>query len=105
MRAWIVQRFTAVYMLLFCVFVLLHFIFDPPHSYFDWRDWITAPLVLIATTLFFGALLLHAWIGLRDVMMDYVRPLALRVSALALLSFVVAGLALWIMKILLLAPR
>lgn len=105
LRAWMVQRFTAVYMLLFCVFALLHFVFDPPHSYYDWRDWITGSFVLIAAALFFVALLLHAWIGLRDVMMDYVQPLPLRITFLGLLSFVLAGLALWVMQILLLTQR
>lgn len=105
LRAWIVQRLTAVYMLLFLGFALLHFVFNPPHSYYDWRDWLTGPFVLIATALFFGALLVHAWVGLRDVMMDYVHPLPLRVALLALLGFALAGLALWTMQILLLAPR
>lgn len=38
-------------------------------------------------------------------MMDYVHPLPLRVALLALLGFALAGLALWTMQILLLAPR
>jgi succinate dehydrogenase / fumarate reductase membrane anchor subunit len=105
LRAWIVQRFTAVYMLLFCMFALFHFVFDPPHSYYDWRDWVTGPFVLIATGLFFVALLLHVWIGLRDAVMDYVHPLPLRVAVLASLSFILAGLALRVVQILLLAPR
>lgn len=104
-RAWMVQRFTAVYMLLFSVFALFHFVFDPPHAYYDWRDWITGSFVPIAAALFFVALLLHAWIGLRDVLMDYVQPLPLRITLLGLLSFVLVGLALWVMQILLLTQR
>lgn len=100
-----VQRFTAVYMLSFCVFALLHFVFDPPHSYYDWRDWITGSFLPIATALFFVTLLLHAWIGLRDVMMDYIQPLPLRIVFLGLLGFALAGLALWVMQILLLTQR
>lgn len=105
LRAWMVQRFTAVYMLLFVVFALLHFIFDRPHSYADWHLWINGPFVLITTALFFVALLLHAWVGLRDVMMDYVQVLPLRVTLLAALAFLLVGLGLWAMQILLLATR
>ena len=105
LRAWIVQRFTAVYMLFFFLFALLHFAFNRPLSYGDWHEWITGRFVLIATALFFVALLLHAWIGLRDVVMDYVHPLPLRVAVLALLSFVLGGLALWAAQVLLLAQR
>lgn len=105
LRAWMVQRFTAVYMLLFVVFMLLHFVFDRPHSYVDWLHWINAPFVLIAAALFFVALLLHAWVGLRDVMMDYVRALPVRVALLASLAFLLIGLGLWVMQILMLAAR
>lgn len=103
LRAWLVQRFTAVYMLYFCMFALFHFAVDAPHSYVAWRGWMTGMPVLIATALFFVALLLHAWVGLRDVILDYVKPLPLRLGVLAALGFALAGLALWMLKILLLA--
>lgn len=105
LRAWLVQRFTAVYMLLFLVLALACFAFNAPHSYREWQLWITNPLAAAATALFFVALLLHAWVGLRDVMMDYVKPLPLRVALLASLGFFLAGLALWVLRILLLAQR
>lgn len=105
LRAWMVQRFTAVYMLLFVLFALLHFIFNRPHSYDDWHGWISGPFVLAVTALFFVALLLHAWVGLRDVLMDYVRVLPLRVALLASLAFLLIGLGLWALRILLLAAH
>ena len=49
------------------------------------------------------ALLLHAWVGLRDVVLDYAKPLGLRVGVMAALAFVLIGLALWMLNILLLA--
>lgn len=100
LRAWIIQRFTAVYMLLFLAFALFHFTFYPPHSYKEWRDWIARPFVWTAAALFFVALLMHAWVGLRDVMMDYVKPIQLRISLLVLLWFTLAGLAMWVLQIL-----
>lgn len=59
------------------------------------------PSVSIATLVFFGALLLHAWVGIRDVVMDYVHTLALRVFALALLGFGLLAMAAWVGRILL----
>ncbi len=103
LQAWLFQRFTALYMLAFWLFVLAHFVLDPPRSYAAWHDWATALPVAIAGVLFFLALLLHAWVGLRDVMLDYVRPPALRLGMLALLCLVLGALALWSMRILLLA--
>ena len=105
LRPWLVQRFTAVYMLAFIVFALGYFTVDAPHSYVAWYAWITGPWVLMTTALFFVALLLHAWVGLRDVVLDYVKPLGLRVSVLAALALALIGLALWMLQILLLAPH
>lgn len=103
LNAWVVQRFTAVYMLMFFVCALLHFVFNRPHSYYEWRAWLSAPFVLMATAIFFVALLLHAWVGLRDVVMDYINPLSLRVAVLAALLLVLIGLAFRIMQVLILA--
>ncbi len=102
LRAWTVQRFTAVYMLLAFLFAFVHFAWNAPHGFEAWRAWIGGPFVRIATLLFFVALLLHTWVGLRDVMMDYIKPLALRVALLALLGFYLVGMAAWVMRILLL---
>ncbi len=101
LRAWLVQRVSAVYMLLFIVVLLVHFLVDPPASYAAWHDWLTKPGISIATAVFFAALLLHAWVGVRDVILDYVQPAALRVSALALLGFGLAAIAAWVLRILL----
>lgn len=100
LRAWMVQRASAVYMLFFIVFVLAHFLVDPPHSYSAWRDWVASPGVGIGATVFCAALLVHAWVGLRDVILDYVRPVALRVPVLGLLGLVLAALAAWLVRIL-----
>jgi succinate dehydrogenase / fumarate reductase, membrane anchor subunit len=101
LRAWLVQRFTAVWMLVFLVFVLLHFALHRPGSFDEWRAWVTSPAVRLATVLFFLSLFLHAWVGLRDVMIDYVRPAALRLALLAALYLALAGLALWVVQVLL----
>ena len=55
--------------------------------------------VLLATV----ALLLHAWVGIRDVLIDYVPPLAARLTLLTLfgLGFVASGI--WALQVILLA--
>jgi succinate dehydrogenase / fumarate reductase, membrane anchor subunit len=74
LRAWLVQRASAVYMLFFIIFFLVHFAVDPPHSYPVWRTWMTSYSVSVVTTVFLAALLAHAWVGLRDVILDYIDP-------------------------------
>ncbi len=100
LRAWLLQRVSAVYMLGFLVVVLLHFVVDPPRSYEAWRGWVARPEVGVAILVFFAALIVHAWVGLRDVILDYVRPAALRATALSLLSFALVALGAWVAGIL-----
>jgi succinate dehydrogenase / fumarate reductase membrane anchor subunit len=99
LRAWLVQRVTAVYMLLFIVFFLAHFVVDPPHSYQAWHVWMMSSSVSVITGVFFVALLAHAWVGVRDVILDYVHPIAFRVGLLVLLGFGLTALGVWVMRI------
>jgi len=67
-------------MLFFIVFVLIHFLGNPPNSYLEWHDWVSSRSVSIAGSLFWIALLAHTWVGVRDVVMDYVHPIAVRLA-------------------------
>jgi succinate dehydrogenase / fumarate reductase membrane anchor subunit len=57
--------------------------------------------VSVATGVFFCALLAHAWVGVRDVIMDYVRPVAARAPALVVLAAGLIVMAAWVAQILL----
>ncbi len=99
LRAWLVQRFTAVFLLLFILFILGRLIFDRPQTYDAWRNWFTSGGMRIAFLVFFASLLLHAWVGLRDVTLDYVKPFAARTMLLALLALALAVLGAWVVQI------
>jgi succinate dehydrogenase / fumarate reductase, membrane anchor subunit len=101
LSTWLVQRASAVYMLFFIAYLLAHFAFDPPDSFRSWRGWIASPGVSLATGAFFCALLAHAWVGVRDVILDYVRPVPARVPALAVLAVCLIAIAAWFTQILL----
>lgn len=88
-------------MLLFLLFVLAGFWLDPPRSYPQWRGWVAHPAIVIATCVFFIALLSHLWVGLRDVLLDYAKPAGLQRVLLALVAASLLGLAAWAMLILL----
>jgi succinate dehydrogenase / fumarate reductase membrane anchor subunit len=99
LRAWFLQRATAIYLLLFIVFMLQHMIASPPQDFSAWQGWVAQPLVALGLLLFFASLLLHAWVGFRDVLIDYVHPIAIRVTLLTLAGFVLVGCALWVLQI------
>jgi succinate dehydrogenase / fumarate reductase membrane anchor subunit len=100
LRAWLVQRITAIYMLLFIVFFLAHLVVNPPHSYQAWHGWMMSSSVSIVTTVFFATLLAHAWVGLRDVILDYVHTMVFRVGLLVLLGFGLTAIGVWVVRIL-----
>ena len=100
LRAWLVQRVSAVYMFFFIVFFLVHLAFDPPQHYPAWHAWITGPAMSIATSAFFVALLAHAWVGLNDVLTDYVHAISVRVALLGLVGLGLISMGAWVARIL-----
>ena len=102
LRPWVLQRLTAVYMLCYILFLLAHFLSDPPLSHAAWRNWVLDPVISIATAVFLGSLLLHMWVGVRDVILDYIHPIGLRIAALSLLGFGLLTMAIWVVRFLLL---
>ena len=100
LRDWLVQRATAVVLAVYLIWLVVVIASSRPIDYDAWAG-IFAPLGMkIATLIAFVALAYHAWIGMRDVWMDYVRPTALRmVLQLATILWLAACLA-WAVQIL-----
>lgn len=99
LRGWLLQRLTAVYLLAYLLYFLGHLALSPWHGYAQWHAWMQRLPVHIATLMFFVALLLHAWIGLRDVVMDYVHPFAWRLSVLVLAGSGLTAMGLWVVLV------
>ena len=69
-------------------------------SFDAWRNWVARPLVNAAIALLVLALLTHAWVGTRDVIMDYVKPVALRFSLLVLFALIFLISLFWSLRVL-----
>ena len=100
LRAWILQRLSALYLAGFTLYLLFAFVFDTPAGYEEWRAWIAAPIFSLAVALFFAALLLHALVGLRDVVMDYVHPPVLRFTLHTMIGVLTFVLGIWALRVL-----
>ena len=94
-RAWLLQRITALYAGLYVLAAVAVLLTRPPGDHADWLDLVTHPVVWLATAAFVLLLLLHAWIGLRDVILDYVKPVAVRLTALVVAAMVFLLIGLW----------
>jgi succinate dehydrogenase / fumarate reductase membrane anchor subunit len=102
LQAWLLQRVSAVYLAGFFIYLLLHFYLHPHPDYQAWRAWVAQPLVAIAFAGFIFALLVHGWVGLRDVVLDYVHHLGLRMLVLTLVAFLLIGCGFWAVRVLIL---
>jgi succinate dehydrogenase / fumarate reductase, membrane anchor subunit len=99
-RAWLLQRVTAIYLGLFTPVLLWRLVLAPPASYLEWREWVAGPWVNLGLLLFALSVLLHAWVGVRDILVDYVHPLPARLALLSVTGFGLVACGLWLMQIL-----
>lgn len=74
------QRSTAILMALFTVVLLVRFLMGGPVGYEMWAGIFAPQWMKFLTLALFVALGWHAWIGVRDIWMDYVKSVALRLS-------------------------
>ncbi len=80
LRDWLVQRITAIVMLFYTVGLVALLVLAADASFEGWKALFAQTWVRVFTTVTVMALLLHAWVGVRDIWMDYVQPLGLRLS-------------------------
>ncbi len=99
LKAWLIQRLSAVYMAVYLAGAIFCLSVWPPQNYPQWRALVAVPAVSVATLLFFGMLLVHAWVGVRDVVMDYVHAYALRFALLALVAGGLVAMGIWVLQV------
>jgi succinate dehydrogenase / fumarate reductase, membrane anchor subunit len=82
---WILQRVTAVIMAFYTLGLLLAVLVTPNLNYEKWVKFFNfevsvVPVGKILALLALLSLFYHAWIGVRDIWMDYIKPVGLRLS-------------------------
>ena len=73
-RDWLAQRVTGVVIAAYAVILLVAVLRLPELSYGSWAGLFVSPFMKVATMLAMLAVIYHAWVGIRDVYMDYVTP-------------------------------
>ena len=79
LRDWLAQRVTAVLMVLFTAAILVQVLFSRGEVSYDlWAGIFSAQWMKALTFAIVVALVYHVWVGMRDIWMDYVKPVGLR---------------------------
>ena len=101
LRDWLSQRVTAGLMALFTLIVLAQVIFSRgPVSYDKWAGIFASQWMKVLTFSVIVALLWHAWVGVRDIWMDYVKPVGVRLVLQVFTIVWLVGCAGWSIQVL-----
>jgi len=100
-RDWLAQRVTAALMALFTLVVLFEVIFSKgPLGYDTWAHIFSGECMKFLTLAAILALLYHAWIGIRDIWMDYIKPVSVRLCLHVFSIVWLVGCAGWAIRVL-----
>ena len=80
LRDWLIQRISAVLMVVYVVLLAYLFGFYQISDYMALKTLFTDQWMRIATLLFFISLCWHAWVGVRNVLMDYICSTSIRLT-------------------------
>lgn len=99
LRDWLVQRLTAVILLVFVIGIVAFLFLACGASYDSWKALFATTWVRVLATLSLTAMLWHAWIGVRDIWMDYVKPTSVRVTLHTLTVLWLLGSLIYMIKV------
>jgi succinate dehydrogenase / fumarate reductase membrane anchor subunit len=78
LRDWLSQRVTAALMALFTVALIVQLLLPGEAGYDKWAGIFSQQWMKVLTFVVIVSLAVHAWVGMRDVLMDYVKAVGAR---------------------------
>ena len=100
LRDWLAQRATAIVMAVFTIVLLVLFLGTGEFTYEAWAGLYAQQWFKLFAFVTFMSLYYHAWVGVRDIWMDYVKPVAVRLLLQVLTILGLVGCAGWTVQIL-----
>ena len=99
-RDWLVQRVTAVVMTLYTVLILGLLLWYGGLDFAAWKSTFGNEAFRISTFVFMVALFWHSWVGVRNIVMDYVKPVTLRLTLQVVVIGALIGYTAWTIQLL-----
>ncbi|MFO1272829.1 MAG: succinate dehydrogenase, hydrophobic membrane anchor protein [Rubrivivax sp.] len=100
LRDWLSQRITAVLMAAFTLLLILQLVFGGPLGYDRWAGIFAQQWMKVLAFTVIVSLAWHAWVGVRDILMDYVKPVGVRLALQVATIVWLVGNAGWAVQVL-----
>ena len=105
LRPWVLQRLTAAYLVVYVFYALVYWLFFQTFDFDSWQSWISDGVNQILLSLFYLSTLIHAWVGIRDVLLDYIKPFLIRLLLLFSVAVFLIGSGIWLLRILMMVNK
>jgi succinate dehydrogenase / fumarate reductase, membrane anchor subunit len=100
LRDWLAQRITSLLMALFTVAVVVQVLLPGPLDYYKWAGIFAQQWMKVLTFVTVVSLLYHVWVGMRDIWMDYIQPVGVRLALDIVTIAWLVGCAGWAIQVL-----
>ena len=100
LRDWLAQRITAAIIAVYSLIAGIVLLSGKPFTYSAWQDLFAQGWMRVATLLFAVSVAWHAWVGVRDIVMDYIKPDGLRLATQVGVLLLIAIYLGWTVQIL-----
>ena len=91
LKGWLMQRVTAVIMVVFTLVLIWLLVTSNGVTFASWKLLFQNTAFRVLTLLFLLSLYLHAFVGARDIIMDYIKPTGLKLlMQMSVIVFLVA---------------
>jgi succinate dehydrogenase / fumarate reductase membrane anchor subunit len=100
LRDWLAQRVTALLMALFTLAVIVQVLLPGEMGYDKWAGIFSRQWMKVLTFVVIVSLLYHVWVGMRDVWMDYVKPVGVKLALQVFTIVWLTGCAGWAIQVL-----
>ena len=100
LRDWLIQRSTAVVMAVYTLCMAGYVLLHPGMGYDTWTALFSSNVMRSFSLLFLLAVYYHAWVGVRNIVMDYVKPAGIRLGVYVLVILALLLYAIWSVQIL-----
>ena len=97
---WILQRATAVVLVLYTLIFITNLVVVEFHGFASWKGLFESVWMKTFSIAASISLVYHAWVGIRELWMDYIKPVGIKIGLQIFSIIWLLGCGIWIVTIL-----